>query len=121
MTVRSVDLQVLIPKAPEVQKAKMMEQGIPQNNELIDMDKGKRAAEAKLSQVNRKERPEIIRINEEKERERHKKEQEEQQREKREKREKLLEAQRKENEKKRAAASGKKGDKKPDHKIDIRV
>jgi len=119
MTVRSLDLQVLIPKAPEVQKAKQMEQAIPQNNEYINMNKEKKVAEEKLSQVNRKAKPEEIRISDRRE---HEREREEQKKERDNRREKLLEERKKSNaEAREKANSGNKKGKKQENKIDIRI
>lgn len=119
LTVRSIDLQVLIPKAPEVQKAKMMEQVVPQNNELINMNKDKKVAEEKLSQVNRKEKPDEIRIREERERERKR---EEQRKERENRREQLLEERKKNGTSSNRKTSGKDPkNKKQENKIDIRI
>lgn len=118
VSVRSVDLQVLIPKAPEVQKAKLLEQVVPQNNELINMNKDKRIAEEKLSQVNRKEKPETIRINEEHERERKRQERKKEQESRR---EQLLSERKKEDASKRKPSTQKKNVKKQENKIDIRI
>ena len=71
----AVGLQVLIPRAPEVQKAMLLEQAVAQNNELINLHKDKKIAEEKLNQVNRKEKPGVIRINKESDRERKREEQ----------------------------------------------
>ena len=71
----AVGLQVLIPRAPEVQKAMLLEQAVAQNNELINLHKTKKIAEEKLNQVNRKEKPGEIRINKESDRERKREEQ----------------------------------------------
>ena len=89
----AVGLQVLIPRAPEVQKAMLLEQAVPQNNELINLHKDKKTAEEKLNQVNRKEKPGEIRINKESDREQKR---EEQRQERENKREHLLAAKKKE-------------------------
>lgn len=121
MSVRSLDLQVLIPKAPEVQKAKLLEQAVPQNNELINMNKDKKIVENRLNQVNAKERPDIIRINDERERER---ERQEHRKERDNKREQLLEERKHEaekNRKKQSSTPNAKNAKKQENKIDIRI
>ncbi len=117
MSVRPVDMQIIIPKASEVQKAKMMELLVPVNNELVDMNKDKKELERKVNQVNRKEKPEEIRINEERERERKR---EEAQKERESRREKLLEERKKESDENQKSKKSFDSKKQP-NKIDIRV
>lgn len=117
MSVRPVDMQIVIPKSSEVQKAKMMELLVPVNNELVDMNKDKKDLERKVNQVNRKERPEEIRINEERERERKR---DEAQKERENRREKLLEDRKKESDSKQMNKKSIDIKKQP-NKIDIKV
>ena len=52
MPIRSIDFQTIIPKAPEVQKIKHMEEHNPQNNNLINMHKQQEQNEKELKKVN---------------------------------------------------------------------
>lgn len=67
MPIRSIDLQTLIPKMPEVQKVKSVEAETPGNNINISIHKDQEQMEKNLKQVNKKERPSDIRINNDRE------------------------------------------------------
>ena len=51
MAIRSIDMQVMIPKTPEVQKIKIMEMQNAQNNLSINLQKQQQENEQKLKQV----------------------------------------------------------------------
>jgi len=52
MPIRSIDFQTIIPKAPEIQKIKHMEEHNPQNNNLINMHKQQEQNDKELKKVN---------------------------------------------------------------------
>lgn len=52
MPIRSIDYQTMIPKAPEVQKLKHIEEHIPQNNNNINLHKQQEQNEKQLKKVN---------------------------------------------------------------------
>ena len=62
MSIRPVDMNVVIPKTPEVQKAKSVEAENPMNNNLINLHQEQHNNEQKQIQVNKKENPEAIKI-----------------------------------------------------------
>lgn len=52
MPIRSIDYQTIIPKAPEIQKIKHMEEHNPQNNNAINMHKQQEQNDKDLKKVN---------------------------------------------------------------------
>lgn len=52
MPIRSIDFQTIIPKAPEVQKLKHMEEINPQNNNAINIHKQQEQNSKELKKVN---------------------------------------------------------------------
>lgn len=52
MSIRSIDYQTIIPKAPEVQKIKHAESQNPQNNSAINMHKQQEQNQKDLKRVN---------------------------------------------------------------------
>lgn len=65
MSVRPVDMQTVIPKLPEVQKAKSVENEIEKNNLYINIHKDQQQIEKNTKQVVKKEKPEGKRIDRE--------------------------------------------------------
>jgi hypothetical protein len=66
MSIRSIDLQVMIPKTPEVQKAKSVEAENPINNNFINIQKEQQASKDKLKQVYGKDKAEGNKVDREK-------------------------------------------------------
>lgn len=63
MPIRSIDLQTMIPKLPEVQKARSVEAETPQNNSNINLHKEQVQNEKNLKQVYKKDKTSGTRIN----------------------------------------------------------
>ncbi|HOE56590.1 MAG TPA: hypothetical protein PLL98_01520 [Bacillota bacterium] len=63
MTIRPVDLQTIIPKLPEIQKAKNAENGLEKNNLNINIHKEQQQQEKNTRQVVEAKKPHEARIN----------------------------------------------------------
>lgn len=67
MPIRPVDLQTMLPKIPEVQKAKSVEAENLRNNMNINLHKEQQQNEKNLKQVNETKKPYQARINKDEE------------------------------------------------------
>lgn len=63
MTIRPVDLQTMIPKLPEVQKAKIIESELEKNNLNINIHKDQQQQEKNTKQVVETKKAQEARIN----------------------------------------------------------
>jgi len=63
MTMRPVDMQTIIPKLPEVQKAKIIESELEKNNLNINIHKEQQQQEKKTKQVVETKKAQEARIN----------------------------------------------------------
>lgn len=67
MSIRSIDIQTMVPKTLDVQKVKSAEAHNPNNNQMINVHKEQQQHQQNLKQVNHTDKPYNAKIDKEKE------------------------------------------------------